>query len=234
MRIIDKNVDFYDYIAGIYRDNSFTFDRSDSFLLTKDIFAQHLYANKYGSYYKRKDKSVYYDIVLMQVCNTFWLFSVEPTKIDDYNRVQKYQLRLEIRWSDYNCSRKLIRLETISLPFKILPTYKYSTIEEYSDGISQHMAAITCAIASGEFKTVSDMCYHKWYNGFQWVEKHIPLLKACGIAELVDPMDIYLALEQYFSLEKQSLERTESRDLTDKEKIGNHGFDVKTSFRGKY
>ena len=70
-------------------------------------------------------------------------------------------------------------------------------------------------------------------GGDQWVEKHIPLLKACGLGSCIDPMDIYLAFEEYFSLEKAAAERTESVDLTDKERIENHGFDVKDSFRGK-
>ncbi len=31
MRIIDKNTDFYDCCQNMYRDNSLTFDRTDSF-----------------------------------------------------------------------------------------------------------------------------------------------------------------------------------------------------------
>jgi hypothetical protein len=46
-------------------------------------------------------------------------------------------------------------------------------------------------------------------------------------------LDIYNAFEEYFSLERTSTERTESVGLTDKEKITNHGFDTKISFRGK-
>ncbi len=65
------------------------------------------------------------------------------------------------------------------------------------------------------------------------VEKHIPLLKACGIAKCVDPLEVFLSFEEYFSLEKSSAERTASVGLTNLEKIGNHGFDLKTSFRGR-
>ena len=65
------------------------------------------------------------------------------------------------------------------------------------------------------------------------MEKHIPLFKACGIADYIDPLDMFLTFEEYFSLEKSSIEKTESVGLTDIEKVGNHGFDTKTSFRGK-
>ena len=43
MRIIDKNTDFYDYLQYMwgYYDSS-SFDRTDSFLLTKDEFCECL------------------------------------------------------------------------------------------------------------------------------------------------------------------------------------------------
>lgn len=65
-------------------------------------------------------------------------------------------------------------------------------------------------------------------------EKTIPLLIASGYKDCIDPLDIYNSFEEYFSLEMSSTERTESVGLTDKEKITNHGFDVKSSFRGKF
>jgi len=46
-------------------------------------------------------------------------------------------------------------------------------------------------------------------------------------------VDIYLAFEEYFATQITNNERTESTGLTDKEKIENHGFDTKVSFRGK-
>ena len=47
MRIIDKNTDFYDYWQNVYKDDTFTFDRRDSFLLTKEILCSNLYTDKY-------------------------------------------------------------------------------------------------------------------------------------------------------------------------------------------
>ena len=46
MRIIDKNTDFYDFLQNMYPDNSLTFDRTDSFVLTKDILCKHLIVNQ--------------------------------------------------------------------------------------------------------------------------------------------------------------------------------------------
>ena len=70
-------------------------------------------------------------------------------------------------------------------------------------------------------------------GGDGYSEKHISLLKSCGLASCIEPLDIYLAFEEYFSTEKTAAERTESAGLTDKERIENHGFDLKESFRGK-
>jgi hypothetical protein len=67
MRIIDKNTDFYDFYQNIYRDNSITFDRTDSFMLTKDIICSKL---NYQFNSKVNNKR----FALLQVCNTFWLF----------------------------------------------------------------------------------------------------------------------------------------------------------------
>jgi hypothetical protein len=54
-----------------------------------------------------------------------------------------------------------------------------------------------------------------------------------GIVNCVDAHQIYLAFEEYFALEKSSTERREPLGTTDIDKIESHGFDKKTSFRGK-
>ena len=66
MRIIDSNKDFYDYFQNVYLDNSLTFDRRDSYNLSKKEFAGRFLLSHRNSNTKRK--------ILLQVCNTFWLF----------------------------------------------------------------------------------------------------------------------------------------------------------------
>ena len=72
-------------------------------------------------------------------------------------------------------------------------------------------------------------------KGISWVRKEytIPLLSACGIANIVSPIDMFSAIEEYFSIEKTKAERTEPLGATNNDKIVMHGFDTKTSFRGK-
>lgn len=86
----------------------------------------------------------------------------------------------------------------------------------------------------GEYIVLDSINKHVYRkDGGEEIEKHIPLLKASGINQVVDQLDIYLAFEEYFSLEKTASECTESVGLTNDEKVENHGFDLKTSFRGK-
>ena len=61
----------------------------------------------------------------------------------------------------------------------------------------------------------------------------VPILKNIGIAAEVPAEKIFIAFEEYFMMQKSNMERTESVGLTDVEKVTNHGFDAKTSFRGK-
>ena len=71
MRIIDKNNDFYDYLQNVYRDGSITFDRTDSFVLTKDDICRRL--TYVDSNYRKNISVGDANFVLLQVCNTFWL-----------------------------------------------------------------------------------------------------------------------------------------------------------------
>ena len=75
MKIIDKNTDFYDYYQNIYIDNTFTFDRTDSFVLTKDMMCQYLNIAKH--WYWRYQNQYF---LILQICNTFWLFLITVTK----------------------------------------------------------------------------------------------------------------------------------------------------------
>ena len=238
MRIIDKNTDFYDYLQNVYHDNSIVFDRNDSFLLTKEMVCHYL--GKRSVNFALYD----HDIILLQVCNTFWLFLTKLTEISDhdtpfgpYKMPTNYDIELLATWKNYDKKRELIKLDIISLNFNvgIYLKSRYGFVYKFDrEKIIDRIDTIIQAINTNDYRVFQNMNYYQMeYGDGTTVEKHIPLLKACGIANIVDPLDIYLSLEEYFSVEKTVSERTESVGITDKEKIENHGFDTKTSFRGK-
>ena len=241
MRIIDKNTDFYDYLQNIYQDNSVTFDRTDSFILTKELMCEHLRRSSHLSWYY--DDSEQMSFVLLQVCHTLWLFLVEAKRFDDYGTPQDYTIELLNSWKNYSKQRKLIQIDFISFGYEISryirdydfkshhPVYNKSNIVNRTSDLCR-------AVDTNDYQIKNSINGHIIYRGGGFnnknrVEKHIPILKACGMAGCINPLDIYLAFDEYFSLEKQLQERTESVGITDKERIENHGFDVKTSFRGK-
>ena len=238
MRILDKNTDFYDYLQGIYRDDSITFDRTDSFIVTKEIMCDHLN----GSRYWRGDRNDRLRFALLQVCNTFWIFAFKITEFDNYDKPKNYEVSLVHTWKNYNKPRCLIKLDVITFPWTIW--YYIDKKKPVSDEFhpsEDNIHRIVESVEQNNYEVKSSVNRHIIYSGatsrynrdIRKVEKHIPLLIACGIGNCIDPLDMYLSIEEYFSLEKQSIERIESLGLTDTEKVENHGFDKKTSFRGK-
>lgn len=205
MRIIDKNTDFYDFYQNIYVDKTLTFDRRDSFVLTKELMCDGLsYLGWHKDWDFKKGRKVGnpYVFIILQICNNFWRFKVELTKLEN-DKVLEYELTLIEAWRDFDKPRALCKIEVI---------------DKYYNG----------------WKAVRTFDKHLvWYGDGHKEEKHIPLLKASGLAEFLDAHEVYLAFEEYFSLEKTESERREPIGTTDIDKIESHGFDKKTSFRGK-
>lgn len=232
MRIIDKQKDFYDFYQGMYRDDSIVFDRTDSFELTKKIFCEHLqYGYHRNRFYLGQDRPQEI-FVLLQVCNTFWLFMVDVTKTTSYDTVKDYTIELITCWKNYNKMSRLIKLDIIEFGFSIYALFKYRVPDKQK--LLSKINDLTRMIDDGDFKIIHTIDRHTIRkDGGEQIEKHIPLLKSSGMAQCIFPLDIYLAFEEYFSLEKSSKERKESVGLTNNEKVENHGFDLKKSFRGK-
>lgn len=231
MRILDKNTDFYDFYQNVYRDDSVIFDRMDSFVVTKDMMCK--YFEHYEYFYRNEDG---HRFILLQVCNTFWLFGVKATEVDRWY-IKNYKVSLIAKWKNYDKPRVLIQLDLISLPKKIISLICRDEKDKvYSIyGLSgKQVSMLMDTFNYNNYKVLYSVNRHiVFYGDGRREEKHIPLLKACGIGDCVDPLDIYLSFEEYFSLEKQDNERVESLGLTDIEKVENHGFDKKISFRGK-
>lgn len=227
MRIIDKNVDFYDYCQRVYPDDLVTFDRRDSYVLTKEEFARKFIMNPYWRRYKVSEHTIFEKtkIVMLQVCNTFWMFKLFATKLDEYNNIEEYTLDLLDQWKDYTVPSVALELSTVEFSY-----YAYAWHQEITADIVENLKQ---AIHTNSIKKKE--IFNKFYirkNG-EKEERHIPILRDIGIAALVKPEDIYFALDEYFSKQITDSERIESVGITDKERAVNHGFDAKTSFRGK-
>lgn len=226
MRIIDKNKDYYDYLQNVWRDDTVTFDRRDSYELSREEFAAAFLdeSDHWSAYWlKRHPEGDRHKYVLLQIGSSFRLFDLMITKTGEKGTCLDYELSPKEVWQDYTRPPELIRLSAIRPPH----SYYYR----------EHPEEFPEAVRRGEYRVekVFDEFISAKSKGEGCVEekRHIPILKNIGIAALVPAEDVFLALEEYFLTQKRNLERTESAGLTDREKVTNHGFDPKTSFRGR-
>lgn len=239
MRIIGKNTDFYDYLQGIYPDDSVMFDRTGAFALTKDDVCSSLYA----SGLQASDLA----LALLQVCNRFWLFIVEVTEDTQESRwckyaddkPTKYSVEQVVTWTNYDKPRTLMRLNFIRFSFDIFryisehPS-RFQPLKLNREKILERTETLIKAVDTDNYTVCDTLIPNRFIEYGKVIgEKPVALLKASGFSVCMNPLDIYLAFDEYFSLEKSSSERTSTLDITDKEKVVNHGFDIKQSFRGK-
>lgn len=207
MRIIDKQHDYYDYLQS--PTDTLVFDRRGSFLLTREMFFNRL---EVGHCYREKPR-----YVLMQCGATFWLFKV---KIDP--KQDDYELKLLHHWKNYNKPRVLISIVLINNFYFFFSEGRldkdlYTRIDN-DDYHVQRIISHNTKYIDNKGKYIRE-------------EQDLPILKACGVSDLVSPVDIFTAIEEHLSLLKTEAERIEPLGATNDDKIVMHGFDIKTSFR---
>lgn len=236
MRIIDKNTDYYDYLQN--SEDSIVFDRRGSYLLTKDRLCEVLAPGWFNNIYtkdRRIQENHSYKYLLLQCGVTFWLILLYDVRYNNYGRPIEYKMELLTTWKDYTKSRGVLVLDEISFKYDTLVSQKKH--KTYYEFIKSNVSRMVDAIKSNNLSSISHLngvevskkIKDKWVNEIRTV----PILTACGIADIIDPVDIFTALEEHFSLLKTESERIDPIGTTNNDKIEMHGFDTKTSFRGK-
>ena len=240
MRIIDRNVDFYDYLQD-YND-TIVFDRRNSWLLTKQEVLRRiaLHGVGYGKHLRYIRDEDNYRFVLLQCGATFWLFHLKITERDAENYPTDYEMELIISWKNFNKKREIIKLQTIGIGYPTNELFMegfWNNRTVNVDKLKAHAKEIATAIDNNDYGEGNNLGVFikstSYKLGWKNEEMTIPLLKACGIGNLIDPIEIFTAIEEHFSLEKTEAERTEPLGATNNDKIIMHGFDTKSSFRGK-
>lgn len=223
MRILDKYYDFYDCYQD-YTDDM-VFDRRGSFLLTKDTICKQLY-NKRGYWGKVRDNH----LILIQCGGTFWLELLTVTAIDSLNPTD-FKVELLAQWRNYNKPNKLLVVEEIKMYDAPLEDFGH---EFNYDVIMKNKDIIIKAIDNNDYCRELLSTITMWDKGFNnRIKCDKPILKASGLISVIDPFEFFIAIEEYFSIEKTKAETTEPKGATNDDKIVMHGFDTKTSFRGK-
>lgn len=227
MRIIDKNHDFYDYLQDP-TDSNLVFDRRGSYSLEKKHLCEAM------RYNFDETNSV---LIELQCGITFWVFLATITEFDTtYHIVGRpfdFDLELLATWKNHQRPNKLLDINVLKAEsrwdFKsrtyqidkesLMPESIHDLFEQYG--------------GFGEMKPFKLVNYIESKNGYDKKEYTYPLLYSTDIAKLISPVDMFCAIEEYFSIEKTRAEKTEPVGATNDDKIIMHGFDTKTSFRGK-
>lgn len=231
MRIIDNQYDYYDYLQS-YTD-PIVFDRRGSRVITKEQVCNEIKILDNHDTGKR--------LLLLQCGATYWLILLSITEWGsgwwNDKEPKNYELKLLDKWQNHSSERKITSLDLVHVPLslsKIHPSIYSSSVKE--DAVIENVDKIKNAILTKDYnpRNIFNEYVREWDN---FIHKHItkykpPLLKACGISSIIDPLDIFLAIEEHFSLLKTEAERTEPLGATNEDKIVMHGFDMKTSFRG--
>ena len=233
MRIIDKNTDYYDYLQN--SEDTIVFDRRGSYLLTKDKFCKaltSLHHYQWGKHKKINDCE-YYNYILLQCGATYWLILEHTTKYDENYYPTDYELELLSTWKNYNKKRRVLQLDDIQ--FKYGTLIKQKEKQTYHDFIVSNVNRMVDAVDTYNYKVRNmngDKVWKSHKDTYITEERTLPILTACGIADIIDPVDIFTALEEHFSLLKTESERIDPIGATNNDKIEMHGFDTKLSFRG--
>lgn len=209
MRIIDKNKDFYDYLQ-VY-DDDIVFDRRGSYILTNQDICD-LWCGFHENF---SDKHL-----LLQVGYSYWLMiaKCESTAVSCTNAPQciNYSLELVDYWKDYNHFNSL-HFGTVD---------KYFSAEFLFSKKWDWKSNLIDEIKRGNYEYKKDFTvdtYHK-INDIKLIFRNTK------IPSVVMADDLYNAFDEYFSHLKDDVKVD---NMTDIEKVESHGFDKKTSFRGK-
>lgn len=185
-------------------DSDIVFDRRGSRILTNEELCVWVLWGRY----KPDDK-----YFLLQIGYTNWLILAKPTKInqDGYGGhiVEDFSLELIEMWKDYDKS----------VDFKFGDIKTHYTLEYMTSKKFNHKTTLIDDIKLGNFE---------YKNNF--TEKSPIILNKTKLPSILNAQDVYLAIEEWLSHKKDDIVHD---SMTDKEKIVSHGFDTKSSFRGK-
>ena len=232
MRIIDNKHDYYDYLGS--PTDTLVFDRRNSFLLTKELVCDRI-RFQFG---RESD----FRLLLLQCGASFWLFLLTITERNPlsvaWHEPTNYKLELLSSWKDYNATLTCISFKVIEFDYKYPTNLRYQdTAEELYKRIKDSVDKLQYAVQHNDYRidNALDIYTVSTYSKNNRNDKtyNIPILAACGVSEVVSPVEVFASIEEYFSIMKTASEKTEAIGTTNDDKIVMHGFDTKTSFRGK-
>jgi len=215
MKIIDKNKDYYDFYGRVINDiEPPVFDRRGSCILTNNLIVEKLYDPNYSSSY-------FYAMLVTGYER--YLFRFEY-KIGNYDILSgNYAICTNIKFLKKYSG---IKLKTLSTAYKETPLCIYSV--RLNTIWSKNFFKYKISDTYREEKFIDKVSYDELINTSSTTMISLPILKDTSIPSFIPVHDMWVSLENYF------ISLSNDKDIsieTNNEKIVNHGFDLKTSFR---
>ena len=238
MKILDKNSDFYDYLSfSEFADDELTFDRRGSFCPSRDeLLARCAGQTKYRrdeefhgknwKRYRRLQENPFYELILVAGTEFFVLELLDlkfEERTDESGRktsecVNFTPVLVESR-KNYGVDLGILRLY-----FAEAEWYDRRARRKHSAwGGGSERSWKSANLANARFSAV-----FKGEDGK--ADERIPILLPLGISQVLPAERVYSGIEEYLFSKREEKPR-ESRNLDDRGKILNHGFDTRTSFR---
>ena len=209
MQILDKNKDFYDFYQNIYIDKTYTFDRRKSVYFHKEEWNE--------IFYNDERNYVYY---VLQVGYSRYLYKITYISVSNATlyylhtrHLENYKVELVKYWKNYDN----------------LVDFEFGIVEELRNyGYKNYHPSYEKQSIDSLYNTELKKAY---LYASRLKDRSYPILCESGIASCTDSHQLYMDIEEWLSAQKEKELRTESKDITDKQKIVNHGFDTRESFR---
>ena len=206
MRIIDKQKDFYDHLAGEFgMDPLYTYVRNSPNPNGPEM-------DRYREFFQyfTSDKELRYDITKR------WYYWADESVFFKryYGILIKFDLVIGFHRFRFECNRYKDKVSG-----QIVRDVRCKEIA-YNIGNKQYVRETDAPIFvryPGAFMSVRDSS----------IIIADPLIKDLGLSKWFDPRDVWNWVVEYLASKKE----VESKPLSDKEKVVSHGFDLKTSFR---
>lgn len=202
MYIIDKNTDFYDYYSHIYGvDKQIIFDRRGSIIL------DNLYC-VYPSYCHIKES-----FCLLEIGYKQYIFCMKNFVFDKLRDIKSFTVDLIY---EYNNNQHFFKKEISLIPLSYYFPYEWKLL-------ARKKGKRTYEHILKPYIDIKDL----HYNESDIIE--LPILKNTQFVKFLNPESVWMDINTFISSKKND----KNIDIinTDKDKVINHGFDVKSSFR---
>jgi hypothetical protein len=220
MYIIDKNKDYYDYLKGIYGiDKTITYDRRGSVVLSEFSLLNQL-SNAY-TLAKELHNLISTKHFVLEIGTVQYIFQTKITYKKDKFGINDAYIPVSGKYKIIGILKEhqhYFDKEISIVPFRLnfLNNHYYWDYWYYRNKNKEEKEI--------EIKTWSEV------TDIQ-TDKIIvnPILTNTSIASFIPPMDIWIELNNYISSKYN--DKIIEIVNTDKDKVINHGFDTKSSFR---